>query len=99
VPIILAVLVAFAPAAQTPAPVQKATHTVEWTDPAGDVNPINTSDGKVPGFDVVKLNLTSDGTALTITATLKGPLRGDFASDVVQLYFDTDNNRRLAPIW
>ena len=29
---------------------------------------------------------------MTITATLKGPMSGDFASDVVQVYIDTDNN-------
>lgn len=70
--------------------VQKAMHTVEWSDPAGDVLPGNTSDGQRPGLDVVKLALASDGTRLTVTATLKGPFVGNFASDVVQLYIDTD---------
>jgi hypothetical protein len=79
-------------AAQKPAQVQKATHAVEWTDPAGDVRPHNTNTGTIPGFDVVKLALASDGTKLTITATLKGPMSGDFASDVVQVYLDTDND-------
>ncbi len=79
-------------AAQKPAPVQKAMHAVEWTDPAGDVRPHNTNLGTVPGFDVVKLALASDGTRLTITATLKGPMSGDFASDVVAVYLDTDND-------
>ena len=77
---------------EKPAPVHKAMHGVEWTHPAGDVRPHNTSNGTVPGFDVVKLALSSDGAKLTITATLKGPMSGDFASDVVQVYLDTDNN-------
>ncbi len=77
---------------QKTAPVQKAMHAVEWTHPAGDVRPHNTSSGTVPGFDVVKLALSSDGAKLTIAATLKGPMSGDFASDVVQVYLDTDNN-------
>jgi hypothetical protein len=77
---------------QKPAQAQKAMHAVEWTHPAGDVKPHNTSGGTVPGFDVVKLALSSDGAKLTITATLKGPMSGDFASDVVQVYLDTDNN-------
>lgn len=77
---------------QKPAQVQKAMHSVEWKDPAGDVKPHNTSSGEVPGLDVVKLALASDGTKLTITATLKGPMSGYFASDVVQVYIDTDNN-------
>ena len=55
---------------QKPAQVQKAMHAVEWKDPAGDVKPHNTNTGTVPGFDVVKLALASDGTRLTITATL-----------------------------
>ncbi len=79
-------------APQKPAKGEKAMHAVEWTRPAGNVRPHNTSDGAVPGFDVVKLALSSDGAKLTMTATLKGPMSGDFASDVVQVYFDTDNN-------
>ncbi len=81
-------------AATRPAPVQKATYAVEWTDPVGDVKPQSTSDGMVPGFDVVKLALASDGTRLTITATLKGPMSGDFASDVVEVYLDVDNDAK-----
>jgi len=72
--------------------VQKAVGSVEWTDPAGDVNPINTSSGTEPGFDIVKLAFASDGTALKVTATLNGPPKGTFASDVVKIYIDRDNN-------
>jgi hypothetical protein len=71
---------------------QKALHAVEWTDPVGDVQKGSTSDGTRPGFDVVKLGLVSDGTALTINATLKGPISGNWGSAVVTLYIDTDNN-------
>jgi len=72
--------------------VQKAVGSVEWADPAGDINPINTSSGTEPGFDIVKLALASDGTALKVTATLSGPPKGTFASDVVKIYIDMDNN-------
>lgn len=77
---------------QPAAAVQKAVGSVEWKDLAGDVEQQNTSDGKRPGFDLVRLAITSDGTVLTITATLAGAPKGDFASNVVQLYIDTDNN-------
>ncbi len=73
------------------AEVKKAVGSIELADPAGDVNPIGTSDGKVPGFDVVKLSIASDGKQLRIAATLKDP-PGNFASDVVRLYIDTDND-------
>jgi hypothetical protein len=75
------------------AEIKKAVGSIELTDPAGDVKPISTNEGKVPGFDVVKLSISSDGKKITIGATLKDP-PGDFASDVVQLYFDTDNNAK-----
>lgn len=73
-------------------PPVKATHAVELTDPAGDVGKIHSTGGDYPGFDVVKLALKSDGHRLTVAATLKDP-PGDFASDVVRVYLDTDNNR------
>jgi hypothetical protein len=86
------ILASMLAAPQKPAGIQKATHAVEWTAPAGRAGPHNTSGGQVPGFDVVKLALASDGSRLTITATLKDPMKGDFASDVVQVYLDTDND-------
>ena len=63
----------------------------ELSDPARDVQAQNTSDGKRLPFDVVHLTLTSDGKNVLVTATLNDP-PGDFASSVVKLYFDTDNN-------
>jgi len=73
--------------------VRKAVGSIELTDPAGDVQPISTNKAPVPGLDVVKLSLASDGKQLHIGVTLKDP-PGAFATDVVQLYFDTDNNAR-----
>jgi hypothetical protein len=78
-------------AATAPAEVQKAVGSIELTDPAGDIQPISTSSGSVPGFDVIKLSISSDGKQLKIAATLKDP-PGNFASDVVLLHIDTDNN-------
>ncbi len=70
---------------------QKAAGSVSLTDPAGDVNPIETSNNRTfPGFDVVKLDVVSDGKEISFAATLKDP-PGDFATDVLELYFDTDN--------
>jgi hypothetical protein len=96
-PVVLVVGLSPAPPApaldpQKPAAaVQKAVGSVEWKDAKGDVERQNASDGKRPGFDLVKLALTSDGTALTVTATLAAAPKVDFASNVVQLYIDTDN--------
>ncbi len=73
-------------------PPEKYLHAVEWTDPAGDVEPISASSGTRPGFDIVKLRLDSDGTALTMTATLKGPMSGNWGSSVLTLYLDADRN-------
>jgi hypothetical protein len=75
------------------AEVKKAVGSIELTDPAGDVKPISTSGGQVPGFDVVKLSIASDGKQIKIAATLKDP-PGDYASDVVRLYLDTDNDTK-----
>jgi hypothetical protein len=85
----LALTLSFATASG--AEVKKAVGSIELTDPAGDVKPISTNEGPVPGFDVVKLSISSDGKLIKIGATLKDP-PGDFASDVVELYVDTDNN-------
>jgi hypothetical protein len=85
----LALTLSFATASG--AEIKKAVGSIELTDPAGDIKPISSSSGKVPGFDVVKLAISSDGKQLKIGATLKDP-PGSFASDVVRLYIDTDNN-------
>lgn len=69
----------------------KATHSVELPDPEGDVQPGNTPGGSRAPFDVVKLSIKSDGTDLRVGGTVKGEL-GTFASSVVQIYIDADNN-------
>jgi hypothetical protein len=72
----------------------------ELTDPAGDVQPIiyrvSVGSGpekevKYPGFDVVKLVVSSDGKAITFAATLKTP-PANAAHEVIEFYIDSDNN-------
>jgi len=79
-----------------------AVGSVELTDPAGDVGPIvyleSVGSGpekevKYPGFDVLKLVVSSDGTALTFAATLKAP-PVNAASEVLEFHIDADNNPR-----
>jgi hypothetical protein len=72
-------------------PVKKAAGSIELTDPVGDVEPLHGSGGKdYPGYDVVKMSLASDGKTLAISATLHDA-PGTFASEVLELFFDTDN--------
>jgi len=80
-----------APDQKPPGTIQEAAGSVEWTKPAGAVKSMNSS-GSGPGFDIVKLALISDGTALVVTATLATALSGTWADDVAELYIDTDNN-------
>jgi len=83
--------VAPARAADAPLPVKKAAGSIELTDPVGDVQPLHSSGDKdYPGYDVVKLALASDGKAMAISATLHDA-PGPFASEVLELFFDTDN--------
>lgn len=78
-------------AEDAPLPVKKAAGSIELTDPVGDIEPIHSSGDKdYPGYDVVKMSLASDGKALAISATLHAA-PGPFASDVLELFFDTDN--------
>jgi len=69
----------------------RARYAVELPDASGDVSPIHSTDGDYPGFDVVKLSIKSDGRQIVVSTTLKEP-PGDFASEIVRLHFDTDNN-------
>lgn len=101
---VLALLAAGNAYGQTPsspaAPVKAVDGRVELTDPAGDVQPLiyRQSVGagperevKFPGFDVVKLTVSSDGKALTFAATLSAaPSRA--AYEVLEFYVDADNN-------
>jgi hypothetical protein len=72
----------------------------ELTDPSGDVKPIiyRVSVGagpekevKYPGFDVVKLAVSSDGKAITFAATLTAP-PANAAHEVIEFHIDADNN-------
>jgi hypothetical protein len=72
----------------------------ELTDPAGDVQPIiyrvSVGSGpekevKYPGFDVVRLAVSSDGKAITFAAMLTSP-PANAAHEVVEFYIDSDNN-------
>src|SRR5260221_36868 len=94
---VLAALALFVPAVlparaeDAPLPVKKAAGSIELTDPVGDIEPLHGSGGKdYPGYDVVKMSLASDGKTLAISATLHDA-PGRFASEVLELYFDTDN--------
>ncbi len=90
--IVLAVFAAcFGLAFGAQAQVKKAKGSIELSDASGDVEPINTSGGKYPGLDVVKLKIASNGKQLKFAVTLKDP-PGNFASSVAEVYFDTDND-------
>jgi len=87
------VILAVSPARgeDAPLPVKKAAGSIELTDPVGDIEPIHSSGDKdYPGYDVVKMVLVSDGKTLAISATLHDA-PGPFASDVLEIFFDTDN--------
>jgi hypothetical protein len=74
----------------------------EVTDPAKDVQPIiyreSVGSGpekevKYPGFDVVKLAVSSDGKAITFAATLTAA-PANAAGEVVEFHIDADNNAK-----
>jgi hypothetical protein len=70
----------------------KAEHAVKLGDPAGDVKPVSSSEGKeYPGLDVVEFALASDGAELSVNATLKNKIE-KLADTTVELLIDTDNN-------
>jgi hypothetical protein len=95
-------LVAQSPTAAPPAGarVTSVDGRAELTDPAGDVKPIiyRVSVGtgpekevKYPGFDIVKLAVSSDGKAITFAATLTAP-PANAAHEVIEFHIDADNN-------
>jgi hypothetical protein len=88
------------PAAAAGARIVSANGRAELTDPAGDVKPIvyrqsvgtgPEKEVKFPGFDIVKLAVSSDGKAITFAATLSAP-PANAAAEVIEFYADTDNN-------
>jgi hypothetical protein len=86
-------------AAQTP--VVAKDGRVELTDPAGDVQPITYMEGtagkekevKYPGYDVVKLAISSDGKTLTFAATLTAPPK-NASNEILEFHIDSDNNAK-----
>jgi hypothetical protein len=85
--------------AQQPARVTSAEGRVELSDTSGDIQPIVYLEGtatsqkevKYPGFDIVKLVVSSDGKAITFAATLTAP-PARAAHEVVEFHIDADNN-------
>ena len=74
------------------AEARRATGSIELTDPAGDVVPVQTSDGAKPGLDIVKLSITSDGKQISFATTLaSAPGTG---CGFLELYFDTDGSAK-----
>ena len=54
------------------------------------MQPIHSSSRDYPGLDVVSLAIASDGKQIAFTATLADP-PGSFATEILSVYFDTDN--------
>jgi hypothetical protein len=87
-------------AAQSAARVVAIDGRAELTDPAGDIQPIIYRESvgtgpekevKYPGFDVVKLTVSSDGKAIAFAAGLASPpARASY--EVLEIYIDADNN-------
>lgn len=71
----------------------KAMYAIELTASAGAVEPIHSSGGDSPGFNVLKMSLKSDGKQIVVAATLKEP-PGSFPDHILELYFDTDNDAK-----
>jgi hypothetical protein len=86
--------------AQAPARVT-GTGSVELTDPAGDVQPITYMQGQVgkekevkyPGYDIVKLAISSDGKTLSFAATLTAP-PANASYEILEFHVDSDNNTK-----
>ena len=75
------------------AQTRSATGSIELTDPAGDVAPIETSNGSQPGVDIIKLSITSDGKQISVATTLASG-SGRLSSGFLELYFDTDRSTK-----
>jgi hypothetical protein len=76
-----------------PNPTQKAVGAVELKAPTTPLKPINTCcpEATRPAVDVSALSIRSDGSRITLAATLKDP-PGTFATAPVTIYIDSDNN-------
>jgi len=71
---------------------QSTQSHVSLDDPTGDVQPMSSSSGDIPGRDVIKLEIASDGQNLIVTVTLADDVSGTLANDVVQMFIDTDGD-------
>ena len=76
-------------ASAAPVPALKPVPSYEYNNPAGDPNP---KYGDPIDRNVVKASITSDGSNLLVSATLKEDEHGDRAGAVLDLYLDTDGN-------
>ncbi len=72
--------------------IQTAKGEVTFPSATDKVEPIHTSSGDHPGRDVGQFRVASDGSHLTLTATMTKEISGTFADNVVRLNLDTDNN-------
>jgi hypothetical protein len=82
-------LVAAGSASAAPVPALKPVPSFEYNNPAGDPNP---KYGSPIERNVVKASITSDGSNILVSATLKEDEHGDSAGPVIDLYVDTDGN-------
>jgi hypothetical protein len=93
-PIWMAYLLVAAGSGLAAAPVPAAGQpvaSVDLADPAGDVLKFN---GPGNDRDVVKLSLASDGTNLSVSATLAEDEHGTTPTSVVTLYIDSDRDAK-----
>lgn len=72
--------------------VRTATGEVTLESVTNHVEPILSASGKLPGRDVRSFRVSSDGTHLTLTATMTEPAAGTWADDVVRMFVDTDDD-------
>jgi molybdate transport system substrate-binding protein len=75
----------------------------ELTDPTGDVQPIVYREGSAtgpekevmyPGFDVIRMAVSSDGKTLTFAATLNAAPAPTAVYPVLEFHVDADNNQK-----
>jgi hypothetical protein len=85
----LLALAAVGSAAAAPVPALKPVPSFEYSNPAGDPQP---KYGPPIERQIVKANITSDGTNILVGATLKEDEHSNSAAAVIELYIDTDGN-------
>ena len=85
----LLALVAAGSASAAPVPALKPVPAFEYNNPAGDPSP---KYGSPIERNVVKASITSDGSNILVSATLKEDEHGNSAGAVIDLYVDTDGN-------